>query len=72
VFGGARAIENLKPVLSYLGLVCIRGGMTFGNVNTLFDEQGAVTDPAYVERASTMLKELEWYARTLKAGREAK
>lgn len=72
IFGGARVIENLKPVLSYLGLICIRGAMNFGNVKALFDENGKLTDPAFNERAAAFLKELEWLARTLKAGREAK
>ncbi len=72
IFGGARAIENLKPVLTYLGMFCVRSTMNFGNVKTIFDEKGAIADPAYAERAAGMLKELQWWAQTLKAGRLAK
>src|SRR5881398_3775432 len=39
-FGGARAIQNLLPVMLELGLVTIFWDGNFSNVQKLFDQQG--------------------------------
>src|SRR5437667_2269388 len=39
VFGGARVIEGLLPVMRELGLVTIFEDVIFGTVHTIFDEQ---------------------------------
>src|SRR5437870_11089711 len=69
-FGGARAIENLLPVMRELGLVTIFEDVNFGNVRNLFDEQGKLLDQAYVRRVDKFLNELTWMARVLRHGRE--
>src|SRR6202795_1673690 len=47
-FGGARAIENLLPVMRELGLVTIFEDVNFGNVGTLFDERGNFLEETYI------------------------
>jgi len=69
LFGGARAIENLLPVMRELGLVAIFEDVNFGKVGTLFDEQGNLLDQGYVRRVEKFLNELIWMARVLRHGR---
>jgi len=69
-FGGARMIENLQPVLRFLGLVPISRDINFGNVYDAFDENGNVKDPAFFKRFEGFINELVWMARTLRYGRE--
>src|SRR5437660_430773 len=69
-FGGARAIENLLPVMRELGLVTIFEDVNFGNVGKLFDESGQLPDQNYVMRVNKFLDELIWMSRVLRHGRE--
>jgi NAD(P)H-dependent FMN reductase len=69
-FGGARAIENLLPVMRELGLVTIFEDVNFGNVGHLFDEQGNLLDQNYARRLDKFLDELIWMSRVLRHGRE--
>ena len=69
-FGGARAIQNLLPVLRELGLVTIFWDGNFSNVQSLFDQQGGILDPSYARRLDKFLAELVWMARVLRYGRE--
>jgi NAD(P)H-dependent FMN reductase len=69
-FGGARVIENLLPVMRELGLVTIFWDVNFGNVQSIFDEQGELLDQSYVRRFDKFLNELIWMARVLRHGRE--
>ena len=62
-FGGARVIEALLPVMRELGLVTIFWDVNFGNVQTIFDEQGNLLDRNYVRRVDKFLNELIWMAR---------
>ncbi len=70
VFGGARMIENMLPVLRELGLVTIFWDLNFGGVGRVFDASGALVDTAFEQRAAQFLDELVWMARTLRHGRE--
>ncbi|PYL56278.1 MAG: NADPH-dependent FMN reductase [Verrucomicrobia bacterium] len=70
LFGGARVIENLLPVLRELGLVTIFEDVNFGKVGTLFDERGQLLDESYVSRVDKFLDELIWMARVLRNGRQ--
>src|SRR5437660_2759277 len=69
-FGGARAIENLLPVMRELGLVAIFEDVNFGGVGTLFDEPGNLLDNKFVGRVNNFLDELIWMTRALRYGRE--
>jgi len=53
-----------------LGLVTIFWDVNFGNVRSLFDEQGNLLDQSYVRRFDKFLNELLWMARVLRYGRE--
>ena len=69
-FGGARAIENLLPVMRELGLVTIFWDLNFSNAAQVFDSAGRLLDPAYLPRIGKFLDELIWMSRTLRHGRE--
>ena len=70
LFGGARVIEALLPVMRELGLVTIFWDVNFGNVRKLFDEQGKLLDQGYERRFDRFLNELIWMGRVLRYGRE--
>jgi NAD(P)H-dependent FMN reductase len=69
IFGGARVIENLLPVLRELGFVTIFWDVNFNNVRTRFDESGALVDDSFLA-VDKFLDELIWMAETLRYGRE--
>src|SRR5438128_2615220 len=69
-FGGARAIENLLPVMRELGLVAIFGDVNFGWVGMLIDERGNMRYVRFVGRVNKFLDELIWMTRALRYGRE--
>jgi NAD(P)H-dependent FMN reductase len=68
--GGARAIENLLPVLRELGLVTIFWDGNFSVAHKLFDSEGTILDQAYVRRIDKFLGELIWMSKVLRYGRE--
>ncbi len=69
VFGGARAIENLLPVLRELGLVTIFWDVNFTTVRRRFDEEGNLVDDSFLA-IDKFVDELLWMAETLRYGRE--
>jgi NAD(P)H-dependent FMN reductase len=68
--GGTRAIEQLKLVLIELHALPIRDSVAFNDARTLFDAEGALQRPEFIPRIDLMVRELVWYARALKWGRE--
>ena len=70
MFGGARMIENLLPVMRELGLVTIFWDGHFPKADRLFDEKGKILDDAYYKRIDKFLGELVWMAKVLRYGRE--
>ena len=69
VFGGARVIQNLIPVLRELGLVTIFWDVNFTTVQTRFDDSGKLIDESFLPRIEKFLDELLWMAETLLYGR---
>ena len=69
VFGGARVIQNLIPVMRELGLVMIFWDVNFTTVQTRFDESGVLVDESFLPRIDKFLDELVWMAETLRYGR---
>lgn len=69
-FGGARVIQNLLPVLREIGLVTIFWDGNFSKVESIFDEDGKLTDETQTGRLDKFFKELIWMAKTLRYGRE--
>ncbi|HJS49785.1 MAG TPA: NAD(P)H-dependent oxidoreductase, partial [Gaiellaceae bacterium] len=70
VFGGARVIQNLLPVLRELGLVTIFWDVNFTTVRSRFDDEGKLLDESLLPRIDMFLDELLWMAGTLRHGRE--
>ena len=70
VFGGARVIEALLPVMRELGLVTIFNDVNFGYAGKIFAEDGKLLDERFVRRTAKFLDELIWMARVLRHGRE--
>ncbi len=70
VFGGARVIQNLIPVLRELGLVTIFWDVNFTTVGSRFDKSGQLLDESFLPRIEKFLDELCWMAETLRSGRE--
>ena len=70
IFGGARVIENLIPVMRELGLVQIFWDVNFTMVQNRFDESGKLVDESFLPRIEKFLDELVWMATTLRYGRE--
>lgn len=69
-FGGVRAAVQLRAVLAEVGLITIPSLFPISKVQTSFDKEGKALEEAYERRIQKFLDELEWYANTLKAGRE--
>ncbi len=69
IFGGARVIQNLIPVLRELGLVTIFWDVNFTTVRNRFDDEGNLLDQSYLPRIEMFLDELCWMAETLRHGR---
>ena len=69
IFGGARVIENMLPVLRELGLVTIFWDVNVNNVTKRFDDHGALVDDSFLS-VDKFLDELIWMAETLRHGRE--
>ncbi len=69
VYGGARVVENLLPVLIDLAMNPIRTAVYFTNARELFDEHGAIKDLSYEAKLKKLFDELAWYAGALKAAR---
>ena len=70
IFGGARMIQNLVPVLRELGLVTIFWDVNLTSVRMRFDERGELLDESFLPRIDMFLDELCWMAETLRHGRE--
>jgi NAD(P)H-dependent FMN reductase len=69
VFGGARVIQNLIPVMRELGLVMIFWDVNFTTVQSRFDDSGKLLDESFLPRIDKFLDELIWMAETLRYGR---
>ncbi|MCA8934238.1 MAG: NAD(P)H-dependent oxidoreductase [Rhodospirillaceae bacterium] len=71
-FGGVRAAMQLRMTLSELGTPSIPSLLPVPQVGSAFAADGTPADPAaWDRRAGKFIGELEWYARALKAEREA-
>ncbi|MFD9287731.1 NADPH-dependent FMN reductase [Streptomyces sp. NPDC060030] len=70
VSGGLRAVEHLRQVFAELHAVSVRDTVSFHNAGALFDDRGALTDPAQADGAAKrMLDQLVWWGRALREAR---
>mgnify|MGYP000132581758 CR=1 FL=1 len=58
-FGGARAVEHIKPVLLKLGFKISNDNLYFPNVTDKFSDNGKVIDDETNDRVSRFINELE-------------
>lgn len=68
--GGVRAIEALVTTVREMGMQATFTDVNFPEVHKLFDENGKLTDDAFVPRVKKSFDELIWMAKVLKWGRE--
>ena len=70
--GGVRAVEQLRLVFAELEAMTVRETVSFHQVWSLLDESGQPKDPAGCNAAATtMLDQLAWWAKPLRAARAA-
>lgn len=70
IHGGLRVVESLWNVLIELSLVPNPKAINFGDIKNLFDDKGEIKNEKYIEYVENMLNQMDWYAKTLKYGRE--
>jgi NAD(P)H-dependent FMN reductase len=71
--GGARMMENLRPVLVAFGLVATQRAVYVKNVKDVIYENGNLKEGTDLEKNTKgLLEEVVWYANVLKTAREAK
>ena len=69
--GGVRAVEQLRPVFAELHAVTVRDAVSFHLARSQFAAAGQPVDPDRPSRAAgTMLGQLAWWARALRAARD--
>ena len=69
-WGGTRVVEALVQAVRELGLAATFTDLNFPKVQTVFDAEGNLLDPAFEKRATDFLDELVWMSSALKWGRE--
>ncbi|WP_338772166.1 NAD(P)H-dependent oxidoreductase [Nocardia vulneris] len=67
--GGLRAVEQLRQVVAEIHMVSIRETVSFHQAKKRFDAAGETADGAAIDAAARMLRQLSWWARTLRAAR---
>ncbi|WP_405484836.1 NADPH-dependent FMN reductase [Nocardia sp. NBC_00511] len=68
--GGLLAIEDLRSVFNELNAHTVREYVSFSRYFLLFDQSGALLDPApFEQEAARMLDSLQWWATALTSAR---
>ncbi|MGW5142130.1 NADPH-dependent FMN reductase [Nocardia beijingensis] len=67
--GGLRAVEQLRQVVAEIHMVSVRETVSFHQAKKRFDETGETRDGAAIDAAERMLRQLAWWACTLRAAR---
>jgi NAD(P)H-dependent FMN reductase len=68
--GGLRAVEQLRGVFGELHVMTMQTGVLIPHVHQAFDSDGQLRRPQHAEAAAaTMLRQLDWWARTLATAR---
>lgn len=70
IFGGRSLVEHMRPVLSELKMVPMRGGIYVTKAKEEFDEAGNATDPEFSKRVDSKIEELVWFAQALRAAKK--
>ncbi|MEV0293266.1 NAD(P)H-dependent oxidoreductase [Nocardia sp. NPDC050710] len=67
--GGLRAVEQLRQVVAEVHMVSVRETVSFHQAKRAFDAAGETQDGAAIDAAGRMLRQLAWWARTLRTAR---
>ncbi len=67
--GGLRAVEQLRQVVAEIHMVSIRETVSFHQAKRQFDARGETSDGAAIDASARMLRQLAWWARTLREAR---
>jgi NAD(P)H-dependent FMN reductase len=67
--GGARVIEQLRPVIDAFAMFAIRETVMFAKVQNVFDESGKLVDVLYDKKIDGLIKSLVLSAEAMKAAR---
>lgn len=67
---GTRSVEQLRQIAIALQMAPIRGAVHIPFVAKAFDESGQPTNPATTKQAESMIAQLIWWAKALKAARD--
>lgn len=67
---GARMIENLRPIIQNFNAMSIRETVMIGPIEKYFGDDGKLLNPELDKKIDGLLASLEWWAETLKAGRD--
>jgi NAD(P)H-dependent FMN reductase len=68
--GGIRALEHVVQVFNFLGVAVVRDHVHITGIREALDENGVPRPGSVLGDIPRQLKNLEWWARTLKAGRQ--
>jgi NAD(P)H-dependent FMN reductase len=70
ISGGLRAVEQLRPVLAELHVVTVQASVSLSYAWDLIDGRGELCPPrGAASAAGAMLRQLIWWARTLRTAR---
>lgn len=64
--GGARVIEQLRPIVENFGMWGLKETVMFTNINGVFDEQGKLLEEKYNDKLNSLLSSLYSKAEALK------
>jgi NAD(P)H-dependent FMN reductase len=67
--GGARMIEQLRPIMENFSMFAIRETVMFAKVREVFDEQGKLLDEKYYKPIDGLIKSLQFSVEAMKAAR---
>ena len=65
-YGGARALEQLRPIIENFGAFAIRETVNFTKAPSMFNENGKLVDESYLKRIDNFLKSLFTLAEAVK------
>jgi azobenzene reductase len=68
-FAGARAIEQMRPIIENFSGFAIRETVMFGPVGKAFDEQGKLIDESYLKKIEGFLQSLMWFTEAMNKAR---
>ena len=69
--GGMRVVEQLKAMVTDMGMVTVPATVKIDTVNKKFDEQDNCTDEKIKDYIDRLVKETVWYAKAIKNQKEA-